>query len=428
MDNLIFVSVGGRIMRQMPVGSFAGSLGDAPEGGYLCISDYSGNTFPSISSFHYPVLTAKQTQENDNAVESSARLLGFSSLRGGILAAGFNGANINGLSTIVSSVETRAIAPAPQMQPAFFFIGSANPLCQYAENADTIIFTPYDYASNYVYLIACYKTGASAAANNHYYVANFQDTSIVFTAAKNSGSYWFTAGADASGSFVRRCPNTVNPGIASNWIRFNAPADVTFYTFDFADGVILAGGNDPESSNAAIYKSTDNGETWEMIFAETISDTSGSYIWSIRHNGGNYVAADSAGNVLASNGVNNWSVTGTLTGGNGISGVIPDNILCSGGIADTVFFAVILVNGDYAFSMDNGLTWTTVNSAIPGLTSVAFLPGEEAFYFGSNSNGLYRSTNPANGAVSIPLEFTTPLINGAVSGGGSFAGLYSKHD
>lgn len=165
--------------------------------------------------------------------------------------------------------------------------------------------------------------------------------------------------------------------------------DSTVLAIAILNGSTVFAGTSRNDGTGRIFRSTDNGLNWTVVFT-------GGEIKSLAVSGGNILAGVSSGGVLLSTDTGTtWALTSTAY----------SYVVASGGR----IFANAL-GGGLCFSSDNGITWTVLNKTFPaGFTAYCKAANGPNVFQGGSPNGVLLSTN--NGQANwIAINFGLPYL------------------
>jgi photosystem II stability/assembly factor-like uncharacterized protein len=210
------------------------------------------------------------------------------------------------------------------------------------------------------------------------------------------GATLFTSTSDSA---VYRSTDNGDTWIAS---KAGLPKDILTIT---STGTTLFAGRD-----AGVYRSTNNGDTW----TPTNNGLSNPSVYTLFVSGTTIFAGTAGSGVFRStdNGAN-WAAANA-----GMTSAIVQTI--AGGSSN--LFAGTRAGGVYR-STDNGSNWIQVNTGLTSLNVLTLCTTGSDLYTGSAGGGIFRSTN--NGAIWTPAPTgpTTSSINSLVTFGTNiFAG------
>jgi hypothetical protein len=182
------------------------------------------------------------------------------------------------------------------------------------------------------------------------------------------------------------------------------------HCFIETSGILLAGGMD-----SSVYSSTNYGDTWSVSNTGIVPGTE--ILCFGKNSAGIFAGADKI--YFSNNNGVTWSIVNSS--GNSTFGFAF--------LSDTVFAATL--GGGILRSIDNGLSWTAVNTGISTLTYSIIKKGGFLFA-GTDGSGLFMSSNsgaswtPLNTSPSTVRCLETDGIN--IYAGTLGAGLYISSD
>lgn len=189
--------------------------------------------------------------------------------------------------------------------------------------------------------------------------------------------------------------------------------------FEAADGTLLVG------SDVGIFKSSDEGKTWNHVFT-------GGYVGSIETFNGTLFASEIKGLLRSTDGRDHWEVV--LTDG----GMARNSTLIDGGIATiTTYFRT---EGPWTdgpddgaanhlrFSADGGTTWQSLDNNLPAFRFVYDIKQVGSNLLCSTDSGLFRSADkgksweqvrkPGKNGLGFNMKVTGNVIFAVLAGGG----------
>lgn len=192
-----------------------------------------------------------------------------------------------------------------------------------------------------------------------------------------------------------------------NWVYVGSflPGELVSYITSDEFGNILVG-----TFWGKIYRSTDDGATWQHINP----DMNSGYIWSIAATNGSIYVATSAGVYKTTNNGGTWTATGLFD--KDVRSIAYDD---QGNL-----FAGVWGYGMYK-STDNGATWTVINTGLHCLNIGALTVGANGdLYVGSYGNGVFKSTDGGDSWFNVNMGYAWTWSLAASSNGNVYAGTY----
>lgn len=159
------------------------------------------------------------------------------------------------------------------------------------------------------------------------------------------------------------------------------PTNGPYAAFEFAlrlasnDSTLFAG------TNGGVYRSTDNGGTWEKVFV----NSSNHYVYSLLLNRGVLLAAlvNSGGIIRSTDNGTTWTIVLPTSSASNVTDLLA--------VDSTTVLAATFDDGAFR-STDNGITWEEINSGLAG-DLYAMAVHDTTFFAASKSGGVFRSTN-----------------------------------
>jgi len=165
----------------------------------------------------------------------------------------------------------------------------------------------------------------------------------------------------------------------SQWVKTPGPAGGSIETLYFNGGTIYAG-----VYLGGIYKSTDNGNSWNFLAFPGIT------VSSITSNGLALFAATNDGVYRSSNNGLNWQLVN--------SGLTNQSVTSLAVLGSTVFAGTY---GGLFKSTNNGQNWISV---FPNYSFITLTTSNNTIYAGSYDYGIFRSTNSGANWESLGLD------------------------
>ena len=159
--------------------------------------------------------------------------------------------------------------------------------------------------------------------------------------------------------------------VNAQWSQTNGINPLYYGYNNYVTSILGSGIDMYAGANDGIYKSTDNGSTWNIVNSNL------NFVYSLVNNGNDVISGSLATIDISNNSGLNWnSITITDMGSNDM--VINDTIIyaCTNG-------------GIYIASTNNDTSWTLLSSFV---CSCLVFDGDIIFA-GTNGNGVYKSTN-----------------------------------
>ena len=192
--------------------------------------------------------------------------------------------------------------------------------------------------------------------------------------------------------------------VSAQWTQTNGPYGGTVRCFAVNDTYLCAG---TEGSGGGIFRSNDNGATWNPVNAGLTTDVTSTNVFSLIVSGMNLFAGIWGGGVfLSTNNGTNWSPVNSSFTHKFVNAIAVS-------LDGTSLF--VASDGGVYRSIYNGISWAPWTAVNNGLTytdvrALVISPGGTEIFAGT-SGGVYRSTD--NGANWNPLftGMTHPHVN-----------------
>ena len=166
---------------------------------------------------------------------------------------------------------------------------------------------------------------------------------------------------------------TINSLAQNYWERTSGPGTVVVYDFVFKGNLILIG-----TFHGGMYKSIDEGETWQQIDNEFVSQS----VYSLELlSNGNILAGTGSGIHISSDNGETW-----------FHSALPDYLVSTITIDEvgSIYVGSAYENDIYR-STDNGLNWNPLNSGVSGIRSI--VTKELNLILVACNSGTYRSSD-----------------------------------
>ena len=189
------------------------------------------------------------------------------------------------------------------------------------------------------------------------------------------------------------------------WERTSGPGTVTVYDFIIENEFILIG-----TWHGGMYKSTNEGKTWEHLENEFSSSTVSAL--KLLSNG-NILAGTGEGLYISSDNGETWFYSG-----------FSDYLVSTIVIDELGSIYVGSVYGEDIYrSDDNGISWTPLNSGLMGISSIVIK--DTQIILVSSSNGTYRSSDKGENWIQVlsPEKLITDL---AINTNGKFSAVSER--
>lgn len=166
---------------------------------------------------------------------------------------------------------------------------------------------------------------------------------------------------------------TINSLAQNYWERTSGPGTVVVYDFVFKDDFILIG-----SFHGGMYKSTNEGETWQHL--ENEFSSSSVYALELLSNG-NILAGTGGGIHISSDNGESWFYS-----------ALPDYLVSTITVDESGSIYVGSIYGNNVYrSVDNGITWDTLNSEIVSVRDIQVI-GSDKILVAAGGN-IFRSSD-----------------------------------
>ena len=179
---------------------------------------------------------------------------------------------------------------------------------------------------------------------------------------------------------------------------------------------LFAGTSYGSDGEGAVFRSTNNGVSWNSVF--TILN----HVTSFALNGTSIFAGTGGGVFRSSNNGTAWTRVDSGLTNNSVRALVVNS---SAGIDTTIFAGTL---GGIFRTTNNGTSWTAVNTTLTSVLALAVVPGGIAganIYAGNYGTGVFRSTNNGTNWTAVNTGLTNLDVWAlAVSGPNLFAAVY----
>lgn len=216
---------------------------------------------------------------------------------------------------------------------------------------------------------------------------------------------------------VNPLENLNNGGPSGSWQLMNsfASGEMVNSIVTEANGSLLSG-----TLGGKIYRSNDNGTTWNHINA----GMNASYVWSIGLGSYGYIYAGTEKGLYLSNN-NGTSWTATTLSQKDVRSVVVDN--------NGTIYAATWGNGIFK-SVDNGQNWTAINSGLTNqVVHSLVINSQSELFAGTFGAGVFKSVNGGENWSSTSFNngyiwSLTASANGTLYAGTYSDGVYKSND